>query len=87
MGIYFVIPSIPPMLDGAYKDKKWQGNLENEGYSLFYNPPSLYTKGMRFRTSKQKVTSQAYAAERLKEVMIKAQNNQKPVQWGAWGWH
>lgn len=69
---------IPPMLEGAYKDKKWGGDLKHEGYSLFYNPPSLYTKGMRFITPKQKAASQEHTAKYLRDVLV---DTTKPVQW------
>ncbi len=72
---------LPDMLKEAYKDKKWEGNLQSDGYNMFYNPPSLYTKGIRFKTPKQKKTSLNATADLLKDTFIQAQTNSKKVHW------
>ncbi len=73
---------LPDMLDNAFnKNKKWEGDLKSEGYSMFFSPPSLYTKNMIWKTPKQKKHSQSSAAELLKNVLVESQNNNKKVQW------
>ncbi|TVZ38947.1 hypothetical protein P886_3333 [Alteromonadaceae bacterium 2753L.S.0a.02] len=72
---------MPSLLDKAYGHKKWKGDLKNEGYTLCFNPPSLYDKGTEWRTPRQKSFSQSLAAQKLSKAFLDAQEKNKDVQW------
>ena len=75
---------MPEFLASAYDSKASyhkENNLKSEGYTLFYNPPSLYTKGMRFKTPTQKRKGLAQTADMLKNQILNADRNVENMKW------
>ncbi len=73
---------LPDMLDQAFnKNRKWEGDLKSEGFDMFFNPPSLYHKGLMWTTPKQKTYGKLYAAKLLKDELISSQRKNRKVQW------
>jgi hypothetical protein len=72
---------MPPLLAHAYRDKKWQGNLNSEGFDLFYNPPSLHDNGKQWKTPAQKRVTKEVTAKRLADALVDSQRRKQPVQW------
>lgn len=72
---------LPEMLDKAYSGKKWRGDLNSEGYTLFFNPPCLYDSTGAWKTPQQKAFSKNLAAVKLARAMAEASRRQHPVQW------
>ncbi len=79
---------LPAMIDKAYGHRKWEkeagSKSQDDSYTLFFNPPELYSKG-------KKLKSQAFAlnhkvtASRLKQALLEAQRRKHKVQWTVHG--
>jgi hypothetical protein len=67
------------MLESAYGDSK--AELNAKGYDLFYNPPSLYDKGKKWKTPAQKQVTSEVTAMRLANAMKEASTRKHSVQW------
>ncbi len=70
---------MPPMLESAYGDSK--AELNAKGYDLFYNPPSLYDNGKKWKTPAQKQVTSEVTAMRLANAMKEASTRKHSVQW------
>jgi hypothetical protein len=68
---------LPDMLASSFNSP----NLSSEGYTLCYNPPSLYRTGQVWRTPSQKKTNKRVVAAHLKDALIDAQTRQQKVEW------
>ena len=72
---------VPHLLKDAYSDKQYAGNLEQEGYNLFYNPPSLYDRGKKWKSPQQKRVTKEVTTQRLASALKERQSRKQPVQW------
>ncbi len=73
---------MPNMLERAYSDRKWGSESVNtSGYSLLYNPPSLYDEQKEWKTPANKVQGKNFTANLLSQAMIQAQQSGKKVKW------
>lgn len=68
---------LPNMLEGVYS----AGNVAGKGYTLCYNPPSLYHRNQFWRSPTQKKTNKHVVAMHLKEALLDAQSRKQKVQW------
>lgn len=68
---------LPDMLNDVYPN----GKLDSKGYTLCYNPPSLYHRNKFWRSPTQKKTNKRVTATHLKEALLDAQSRKQQVQW------
>lgn len=68
---------LPKMFDGSYPG----GKVGSKGYTLCYNPPTLYHRGRFWRSPTQKNTNKQVTATHLKEALLDAQTRKHKVQW------
>lgn len=68
---------LPDMFDSVYDGD----DVAGKGYTLCYNPPSLYHRDMLWRSPTQKKTNKHVVAMHLKEALLDAQSRKQKVQW------
>lgn len=74
---------IPKMLLKAYAPLEDGVNVHSEGeYSLFYNPPSMYSKGMQYENTS---TNSRVTMNELKKSMVASQKSNQKVRWAVHG--
>ena len=73
---------MPPMVEYAYgKSGDSKTRLDNEGFTLFYNPQSIMVKGKKWKTPEQKSTNHKLIAKNFAQELVRAQKLGKKVQW------
>jgi len=76
---------MPDMVEQAYGNRDGIGSIQNEGYSLFYNPQSQASFGKSWKTPEQKSYNEKFTADLLSKVMLGSQMNKEKVQWSIHG--
>jgi hypothetical protein len=70
---------LPELIKSGYSDKK--AILNQQGYTLFYNPPSLYDSSGTWRTPRQKRFTGIHAARELDAALLISAHNKQSVNW------
>ncbi|KEQ12262.1 hypothetical protein GZ78_27965 [Endozoicomonas numazuensis] len=76
---------MPEIVTGANQNDRGKQFILDDGYTLYYNPRSFYSRKKVWKTPQQKQNCFEFAANQLGNVLLNAQYRQQKIQWTVHG--